>query len=360
MTRTNALEIENLHVHFDTGSETVRAVDGASFAIEPGEIVGLVGESGCGKSATARSIVRLESPGEIVDGSIRYGDRELTTADERTLRRLRGRDLAMVFQDPSTTLNPVYPIGEQIAETLRINRDPDRQPLLTELARGVSPRLRSSTLRSEVLELMETVGIPRPSERIDALPHQFSGGMRQRAMLAIALARQPSLLIADEPTTALDTTTQAAILERLAALNADHGTGMLVISHDFGVVSQLCDRIIVMYDGVVVERGVTEQLRSSPKHPYTKVLLDCLPRHADPEARLPTVEGAPPSGNSILEGCAFADRCPFAIEECCAVDPPSVSVGSDHDVRCDVPDAREASLEAMRDRQARAAAATDA
>ncbi|OAQ51306.1 hypothetical protein HTG_17365 [Natrinema mahii] len=360
MTRTATLEIENLHVQFDTGSETVRAVDGASFAIEPGEIVGLVGESGCGKSATARSIVRLESPGEIVDGSIRYGDRELTTADERTLRRLRGRELAMVFQDPSTTLNPVYPIGEQIAEAVRIHREPDQQPLLRELARGASSRLRSSAVRSEVLELMDTVGIPRPAERIDAYPHQFSGGMRQRAMLAIGLARQPSLLIADEPTTALDTTTQAAILERLAALNAEHGTGMLVISHDFGVVSQLCDRIVVMYDGVVVERGATEQLRSNPKHPYTKALLDCLPRHADPDERLPTVEGAPPSGNAIREGCAFVDRCPFATAECRAVDPPSVSVGSDHDVRCGVPDAREASLDAMRDRQSRAGTASDA
>ncbi|OLZ39405.1 glutathione ABC transporter ATP-binding protein [Natrinema saccharevitans] len=360
MTRTNTLEIENLHVHFDTGSETVRAVDGASFAIEPGEIVGLVGESGCGKSATARSIVRLESPGEIVDGSIRYGDRDLTTADERTLRRLRGRELAMVFQDPSTTLNPVYPIGEQIAEAVRIHREPDRQPLLQELARGASSRLRSSEVRSKVLELMDTVGIPRPTERIDSYPHQFSGGMRQRAMLAIALAREPSLLIADEPTTALDTTTQAAILERLASLNAEHGTGMLVISHDFGVVSQLCDRLVVMYDGVVVERGPTEQLRSSPKHPYTKALLGCLPRHADPDARLPTVERAPASGNATLEGCAFAGRCPFATEECRAVDPPSVSAGPDHDVRCDVPDAREASLEAMRDRRAQTGTATNA
>ncbi|WP_018256465.1 ABC transporter ATP-binding protein [Halomicrobium katesii] len=356
MTRPNTLEIENLHVRFDTGSETVRAVDGATFAIEPGEIVGLVGESGCGKSATARSIVRLESPGEIVDGSIRYGDRELTTAGERTLRRLRGRELAMVFQDPSTTLNPVYSIGEQIAEAVRVHREPDRQPLLRELARGASSRLRSSEIRSEVLELMDTVGIPRPTERIDAYPHQFSGGMRQRAMLAIALARQPSLLIADEPTTALDTTTQAAILERLAALNADHGTGMLVISHDFGVVSQLCDRIVVMYDGVVVERGPTEQLKSSPKHPYTKALLDCLPRHADPDARLPTVDGALASRNAPLDGCAFADRCPFEVAECRAVDPPSVSVGPDRDVRCDVPEA----LEAMRDQRSQAATATSA
>ncbi|WP_247004650.1 ABC transporter ATP-binding protein [Halosolutus gelatinilyticus] len=360
MTANNALEIENLHVRFDTRSETVHAVNGVSCRIKPGEIVGLVGESGCGKSVTARSIVRLEAPGEIVDGSIRYDGRELTTADERTLRRLRGRELAMVFQDPSTTLNPVYPVGEQIAEALRIHRDPDHQPLLRELARGTSSRLRSSEVRSEVLKLMGTVGIPRPSERIDAYPHQFSGGMRQRAMIAIALARRPSLLIADEPTTALDTTTQAAILERLAALNAEHGMGMLVISHDIGVVSQLCDRIVVMYDGVVVERRPAEGLRSNPAHPYTKALLGCLPRRGESGSRLPTVQGTPSDGSPPPAGCAFVDRCPFATGDCRTATQPVVSVGPDHDVRCGVPEAREASLETMRARRARADAARNA
>ncbi|WP_339106072.1 dipeptide ABC transporter ATP-binding protein [Haloterrigena salinisoli] len=343
---TDPLEIENLHVRFRTCSETVHAVSGASFEIAPGEVVGLVGESGCGKSATARSIVRLESPGEITDGSIRYGDRELTTADDRTLRRLRGRELAMVFQDPSTTLNPVYPVGEQIAEALRVHRDPDRQPFLRELALGTSSRLRSTELRSDVLELMETVGIPRPSERIDAYPHQFSGGMRQRAMLAIALARRPSVLIADEPTTALDATTQAAVLERLAELNETREMGMLVISHDFDVVSALCDRVVVMYDGVVVERGPVDELRSNPAHPYTKALLECLPSRADPGSRLPTIEGVPSDGTAPSAGCAFADRCPFAVDDCRERDPPVVSVGPDRTVRCGVPEARDASLEA--------------
>lgn len=341
----DTLRIDDLHVQFRTRSDTVHAVNGASFDIEPGEIVGLVGESGCGKSVTARSLVRLESPGEITDGSIRYGDHELTTADDRTLRRLRGRELAMVFQDPSATLNPVYPIGEQIAEALRIHREPDRQPLLTELALGASSRLRSTALRSDVLELMETVGIPRPDERIDAYPHQFSGGMRQRAMLAIALARRPSLLIADEPTTALDMTTQAAILERLAELNDDRGMGMLVISHDFDVVSALCDRVVVMYDGVVVERGPTDEVRSDPAHPYTNALLECLPSRAEPGSRLPTVEGTPPDGTAPTAGCAFADRCPFATDNCRERDPPVVSNGPERTVRCDVPAARDASLE---------------
>ncbi|MFC4440151.1 MULTISPECIES: dipeptide ABC transporter ATP-binding protein [Natrialbaceae] len=344
---SNTLEIENLHVHFNSNSETVHAVNGASFEIAPGEVVGLVGESGCGKSVTARSIVRLESPGEIVEGSVQYGDQELTTADDRTLQRLRGRELAMVFQDPSATLNPVYPVGEQIAEALRIHRDPDYQPFFRELALGASPRLRSSQLRSDVLDLMKTVGIPNPRQRVDAYPHQFSGGMRQRAMLAIALARQPSLLIADEPTTALDTTTQAAILDRLATLNEAREMGMLVISHDFGVVSALCDRIVVMYDGVVVEQGPAEQLQSAPAHPYTKALLGCLPQHADPKSRLPTVVGTPPDGSVPPTGCEFADRCPFATDDCRETDPSVVSTGPNHAVRCEVPAARQAPLEAM-------------
>ncbi|MEY7850649.1 dipeptide ABC transporter ATP-binding protein [Natrarchaeobius sp. A-rgal3] len=281
------LVVDDLRVRFRTRSETIEAVDGASFTVEPGEIVGLVGESGSGKSVTAQSIVRLESPGEIVGGSIRFDGRELTSADDRTLRRLRGRELAVVFQDPSTTLNPVYTVGEQIAEAIRIRESPDRQPFLEELAAGVSSRLGSARRRSEVLELMETVGIPQADERIDAYPHQFSGGMCQRVALAMALARRPSLLIADEPTTALDTTTQAAILDRL---NAERGMGICLISHDLGVVSELCDRVVVMYDGAVVERGPVEAVRSAPEHPYTAALLDCLPQRSEPGSRLPTAE----------------------------------------------------------------------
>ncbi|NUB92659.1 ABC transporter ATP-binding protein [Haloterrigena sp. SYSU A121-1] len=341
------LEIEDLHVRFSSraGSAPVRAVNGASFRIEPGEIVGLVGESGCGKSVTARSIVRLEEPGEIVDGSIRFDGRELTTADDRTLRRLRGRELATVFQDPSTSLNPVYTVGEQIAEALRVRSDPDRQPFFRELALGASSRLRSRALRSDVLDLMETVGIPRPAERIDDYPHQFSGGMRQRVMLAIALARRPSVLIADEPTTALDTTTQAAILERLETLNEEREMSVLLISHDLDVVAELCDRLVVMYDGTVVERGPVDDLRSNPAHPYTKALLGCLPRRSKPGTRLPTIDGSPSDGSRPQNGCAFADRCSFAREDCYSTAQPTVSVGENHTVACGVPDAREATLE---------------
>ncbi|SIR61878.1 dipeptide ABC transporter ATP-binding protein [Natronorubrum thiooxidans] len=342
------LAVEDLHVRFQTGTEPVHAVSGASFEIASGEIVGLVGESGCGKSVTARSIVRLEEPGEIVDGSIRFDGEELTTADDRTLQRLRGRELAMVFQDPSTTLNPVYSVGEQIAEALRIRRNPDHQPFFRELAAGIGSCLRASRTRSEVLELLETVGIPQPEERIDAYPHQLSGGLCQRVMLAIALARQPSVLIADEPTTALDTTTQAAILDRLGELSAEYGMGTLLISHDFGVVSTLCDRVVVMYDGVVVERGPTDEVRSNPSHPYTKALLGCLPHRSEPKSQLPTIGGTPPDGSAPSPGCAFADRCPVATNDCHERPQPLVSVGQNHVVRCGVSDARDAAIDSMR------------
>ncbi len=342
---SGTLSVADLHVRFRTESGTVHAVNGASFEVAPGEIVGLVGESGCGKSVTARSLVRLEDPGEIVDGHVRFDGQDLTTADERTLGRLRSNELAMVFQDPSTALNPAYTVSEQIAEALRVHRSPDDQPFFSELAVGVSSRLRSRALRSRVLELLETVDIPRPEDRIDDYPHQFSGGMRQRVLLAIALARDPSVLIADEPTTGLDTTTQAAILDRLADLNDSRDMGMLLISHDFGVVSELCDRVVVMYNGTVVERGPVEAVRSNPTHPYTKALLGCLPHRAEPGSRLPTVEGSPPDGSTPPDGCAFVDRCPFAIDDCSGTAPPVVSVTDDHDVRCDVAEAREATLE---------------
>ncbi|WIV65888.1 dipeptide ABC transporter ATP-binding protein [Natrialbaceae archaeon AArc-T1-2] len=343
------LDVSDLHVRFRTRSGPVHAVNGASFAVDSGEIVGLVGESGCGKSVTARSIIRLEDPGEITGGSIEFGGTDLTSADDRTLQRLRGRELAMVFQDPETTLNPTYTVGEQIAEALRVRRDPDDQPFLRELLAGVRSRVGSKRTRKRVLELLREVGIPRPEERIDDYPHQFSGGMRQRVMLAIALARRPSLLIADEPTTALDTTTQAAILERLATLNDEYGMGLLLISHDLDVVSQLCDRIVVMYDGVVVESGPTRELLSRPAHPYTKALLGCLPGRSEPGETLPTVGGSPPDGSPPPAGCVFADRCPFAREGCREGDQPALELEGERTVRCDVSEARGADLEAMRE-----------
>ncbi|ARS90182.1 ABC transporter ATP-binding protein [Natrarchaeobaculum aegyptiacum] len=343
------LEVSDLHVRFRTRSGPVHAVNGATFTVDAGEIVGLVGESGCGKSVTARSIVRLEDPGEIVRGSVTFDGTDLTAADDRTLRRVRGRELAMVFQDPETTLNPTYTVGEQIAEAIRVHRDPAAQPFVRELLAGVTSRLGSSETRERVLELLAEVGIPDPDARIDDYPHQFSGGMRQRVMLAIALARRPSLLIADEPTTALDTTTQAAILDRLATLNDEYGMGIVLISHDLGVVSRLCDRIVVMYDGVVVESGPTEALLSNPGHPYTKALLGCLPGRSTPSEPLPTVGGTPPDGSPPPAGCVFADRCPFAREDCRSAEQPVVTLESGQTVRCGVPAARGADLESLRE-----------
>jgi peptide/nickel transport system ATP-binding protein len=351
------LDVSDLHVRFRTRSGPVHAVNGASFSVGTGEIVGLVGESGCGKSVTARSIIRLEDPGEITRGSIEFGGTDLSAADDRTLQRLRGRELAMVFQNPETTLNPAYTIGEQIAEAIRVHRNPDDQPFFRELFAGVRSGVGSKRTRERVLELLREVGIPQPKDRIDDYPHQFSGGMRQRVMLAIALARRPSLLIADEPTTALDTTTQAAVLERLKTINDEYEMGLLLISHDLGVVSQLCDRIIVMYDGVVVESGLTEQLLSRPAHPYTKALLGCLPSRSEPGETLPTVGGSPPDGSSPSAGCVFVDRCPFAREGCREGEQPAPDLDDKRTVRCDVPKAREADLEAMR--EATAADPTD-
>ncbi|WP_121743435.1 dipeptide ABC transporter ATP-binding protein [Natronorubrum halophilum] len=339
------LAVDELHVRFRTRNGPVHAVNGASFTIDSGEVVGLVGESGCGKSVTARSILRLEDPGEITRGSVRFDGTDLTTVDESTVRRLRGQELSIVFQNPETSLNPVYTVGEQIAEALRVHRNPGTQPFVRGLLAGSLPKLDSRSTRDRVLELLSEVGIPRPEDRIDAYPHQFSGGMRQRAMLAIALAQQPSLLVADEPTTSLDTTTQAAILDRLETVNAEYGTSVLFISHDLSVVSQLCDRILVMYDGKIVESGPTERLRSSPAHPYTKALLGCVPGRSDPGETLPTIDGSPPEGTLPPTGCVFADRCPFAREECRVADQPVIELEGGQRVRCGVPDARESDLE---------------
>lgn len=341
------LNVSDLHVQFHTHSGTVRAVNGVSFSIEDGEIVGLVGESGCGKSVTAQSIVRLEDPGEITRGTVEFEGTDLTTADDITLRQLRGQEVGMVFQDPETALNPTYTIGEQIAEALRIQRNPLDQPLFRELFSSLESRIRTKQTRDEVIELLSEVGISNPEARVDDYPHQFSGGMRQRVMLAIALARQPSLLIADEPTTGLDTTTQAEILDRLAALSNRYEMSILLISHDMSVISQLCDRIIVMYDGVIVESGSKNQLLKNPAHPYTKALIGCLPSRSKSDELLPTIDGDPPNESLPSDGCVFADRCPAAHRKCENADPPTVELGSEQHVRCGVPEARKTDFKTL-------------
>ncbi|MCU4742458.1 ABC transporter ATP-binding protein [Halobacteria archaeon AArc-m2/3/4] len=329
------LDVENLHTHFRTDEGTVRAVDGASFTVGEGEIVGIVGESGSGKSVTGRSIIGLESPGEIVEGSITFDGTELTDASPATRRRLRGTSISMVFQDPNTTLNPVFTVGEQIQESLKVHADPDRQRLLEYL--GV-PLFRSrsewSGYRERAIELMEQVGIADPGDRIDDYPHEFSGGMRQRVMLAIALAAQPDLLIADEPTTALDTTTQAQILERLRELRETFGTAVLLITHDLGVVAETCDRVVVLYGGEVMEAGPTDRVLTEPSHPYTRGLLECLIEADDHGSRLSAIDGLVPDRFGSEPGCPFASRCDHAVDECRTVDPPVVDVGDDRRVAC--------------------------
>ncbi|ELY95347.1 oligopeptide/dipeptide ABC transporter, ATPase subunit [Natrialba chahannaoensis JCM 10990] len=329
------LDVENLHAQFDTHERTVHAVNGVSFKVDRGEIVGLVGESGSGKSVTARSIVGLESPADITDGSVRFDGTDLTECPKSELRRLRGTQLSIVFQDPHSTLNPVFPVGELIAEALKVHESPERQSLLDHLHTPLFNRTEQwRDCRERAIELMEDVGLADPGSLADDYPHEFSGGMRQRAMLAIALACNPDLLIADEPTTALDTTTQAAILDRLERLTADRDMGTLLITHDLGVVTDVCDRVVVMYGGQVMESGPTKRVLAEPRHPYTRGLLACLPQRVKPGEALQTLEGRVPEQTSAVEGCSFAPRCSHARDCCHQYSIPAVDVGEEHTTHC--------------------------
>lgn len=327
------LEIQNLQVTFDTPNGTVTAVDGASVSVDHGEILGLVGESGSGKSVTARSIMGLESPGRVTGGTISYDGTELTALSDRDHQQYRGSEVAMVFQDPASTLNPVFNVGEQIAESLRLHDQQGDHSLLDFLHLPLfTNRSAWSNHRERAVELMGEVGIADPDKRIDAYPHELSGGMCQRAMISIALAADPDLLIVDEPTTALDTTTQARILDQLRSLATDTNTAILVISHHIGVVKELCDRVAVMYCGRVMESGPVDSVIDSPEHPYTKGLVDC---RITPDTRqpLPTISGSVP--NEIPDnGCPFAARCEHASTACREADPPTVSVADTHRVAC--------------------------
>ena len=296
------LSVRDLRTWFHTDQGVARAVDGVSFDVVAGETLGIVGESGCGKTVTSLSILGLlPRPPAVIgeESSIRFLGEELVGASERRLRALRGNEISMIFQEPMSSLNPVYPVGSQISEALRLHR-----------------RMGRKEARAEAVRLLEEVGIPDPERRVDEYPHQLSGGMRQRVMIAMALSCEPRLLIADEPTTALDVTIQAQILELLASLRGRHGMAVLLITHDLGVVAEVCDRVVVMYAGQVVETGGVHELFADPRHPYTRGLLDSLPSVDNPGQRLRSIPGTVPSPIAWPSGCRFMERCPLAGEGC--------------------------------------------
>ena len=313
------LEVNNLKVQFRTREGPVHAVDGVSFDLDEGEALGIVGESGSGKSVTSLSILRLlpTPPAEIKDGEILFRDTDLLDLPESEMRKVRGGEIAMIFQDPMTSLNPVLTVERQLVEPLRLHL-----------------KLSKQEAQNRARELVEAVGIPDAASRLQAHPHQFSGGMRQRIMIAIAIAANPRLLIADEPTTALDVTVQAQILELIHRLRRDLGTSVILITHDLGVVAGVTDRIIVMYAGKIAESAPTEELFANPRHPYTLGLLGSVPNLDDIATReLPTIPGSPPDQLHPLNGCPFQPRCPFVLPQC-AEYPPAMTVGPQHKSFC--------------------------
>jgi peptide/nickel transport system ATP-binding protein/oligopeptide transport system ATP-binding protein len=316
------LEVADLRVSFATEEGTVRAVDGVSFTVDSGEVLAIVGESGSGKSVTAMTLMGLtRSPNARFEGSATIRGQELITASEEELMDVRGREIAMVFQDPMSSLDPVYRIGDQIIEQIRAH---DR-----DISRPVA--------MNRVVELLERVGIPRARERVRSYPHEFSGGMRQRVMIAMALSCSPSLLIADEPTTALDVTIQAQILRELRDLREETGAGIILVTHDLGVVADIADRVLVMYAGRVVEQGTLDELFYDPQHPYTWGLLGSITRvDRDRSQRLPAIPGLPPSLLAPPEGCHFRPRCPHAFDRCTSVPPLEARLpdAKDHLDRC--------------------------
>jgi oligopeptide/dipeptide ABC transporter ATP-binding protein len=316
------LEVKNLRTSFYTADGVVHAVDNVSFNVRRGEAVALVGESGCGKSVTAMSIMRLVAPpGKISGGEVRFKGRNLAALSERQMREVRGNDIAMVFQEPMTSLNPVFKIGAQVAEAIRIHRKVSRKQAWKQAG-----------------DMLELVSIPDPVKRLDDYPHQLSGGMRQRVMIAMALSCDPELLIADEPTTALDVTIQAQIMELLAGLQKRLGLAVLLITHDLGVVAEFCERVIVMYTGRIVEEAPVLELFANPAHPYTRGLLKSLPSVTrateDAPQRLPTIKGMVPSLNALPPGCKFNPRCPDVMPICLGNEPARMIVGPGHDARC--------------------------
>lgn len=313
------LKVENLRTYFRTRWGTVKAVDGVSFELGKGETLGIVGESGCGKSVTMLSMMRLipTPPGRIVEGSITLDGEDLLQLTESEMSNVRGSKIALIIQDPMTSLNPVFTIGSQVTEVIKIHQDIPKRTVL-----------------EKALEVLRKVNIPAAESRVRDYPHQMSGGMRQRVVGAIGISCQPLVLIADEPTTSLDVTIQAQYLKLLKDLQKDSGVSMIFITHDFGIVAKMCDRVAVMYAGRIVEMGSVREIFNNPSHPYTEALLASVPKMEEDVDRLYAIEGQPPLLHDLPQGCAFTDRCPYAMDRCREEYPPEFAVGDRHYSAC--------------------------
>lgn len=313
------LEISNLKTYFFVDNRQIPAVNGVDIYINEGETLGVVGESGCGKSVTSLSVMGLlgHTPGRVVDGSIKFKGNNLITLSEDEMREIRGNEIAMIFQEPMTSLNPVYKIGAQIGEAVKLHLKYDKKKT-----------------REHVINMLKLVGIPRAEEIIDEFPHQLSGGMRQRVMIAMAMACNPTLLIADEPTTALDVTIQAQILELMKKLKEEKRTAIMLITHDLGIVAEMCDRVVVMYAGKVVEEAEVIEIFENPKHPYTKGLLNSIPKLGQKADRLDSIPGNVPTPANMPKGCKFAPRCSQVMDICKEKDPELLQISKGHQCRC--------------------------
>lgn len=319
------LDVKGLRTSFFTDDGEVPAVDDVSFHVNSGEILGIVGESGCGKSVTSLSIMDLvpSPPGKVIGGDILFKDENLTRTSKRRMRQIRGNEIAMIFQEPMTSLNPVFSIGDQLVEGIRIHN-----------------KMSKKEARKRAADILKLVGMPRAEQLLDEYPHQLSGGMRQRVMIAMAMACEPEVLIADEPTTALDVTIQAQILNLMKRLNDEMRTSIILITHDLGVVSEVCDRIVVMYAGKIVEEGTVHSIYKSPKHPYTKGLIQSVPDMRTKKDRLYSIPGNVPKPGTLKQGCPFAPRCEYVFDRCTVEEPQLIDTEDGQKVRCFLHDER--------------------
>lgn len=313
------IEVKNLKTHFKTEDGIVKSVDGVSFEINEGETLGIVGESGCGKSVTSISIMGLvpQPAGKIVEGEILFKGEDLVKKPVDALRKIRGNEISMIFQEPMTSLNPVYNVGDQIAEAVILHQ-----------------KLSKKDAMNKAVEMLQRVGIPSPEKRVYDYPHQMSGGMRQRVMIAMALSCNPKLLIADEPTTALDVTIQAQILELMKQLRDEYNTAIMLITHDLGVIAEVADRVAVMYAGKIVEYADVKSIFAAPQHPYTIGLLHSIPKLTGGQKRLEPIKGIVPNPLNLPKGCKFSNRCPFVQDQCMEAEPELVEATQGHSVRC--------------------------